>query len=1148
MKKLMAVIKGELKRYFASPLAVVYLICFLVLNSSFALYFGGIFTAGNATLRPMFDFMPWIYLLFVSGIAMRLWAEEFKSKTILQIMTMPVSITTYVWGKFLAAWLFCLLGLLLTFPFVITVNVLGNPDNGVIISSYIGAAILAGAMLAIAQTASAITKNQVIALVISVIFNMIFFLCGLEYVLGFLRGFASDYFVETVASFSFLTHVANFNSGLLKLNSLVFFGVLIIIFNIFTAMIVAKRTAGVTLWLKLNSNWECVCAGILIGLAFIGINLAANINLSGRQIDWTSEKLFTPTASAVNILSNLPSPVTVKLYYSKLLGERDESIRLHFENLKQLLATYQRLAKGNLRYQVYDADPLSEEEDHAISAGLQGLPVSDLNAAAYFGMVLSNENGHSRVIPFFPKKRYNLVEQDIIENIYLLEHKPLNLGIITSLPMFGETVNLGVVSSPWQVIDELKKYYDIKIVTKPEDMENLDLLMMAHPQDLSQELEDAVYNFSISGGRILAFFDIMPETLEILNTRKVSFGASDYGSLPEKWGFHYYNNLAIADLGNSTQISVDTPDYSGTTQDLIQFYVTSENMFSDFPETSQLKRILMTSASVFMPLKDSLIYFVPLMQASKDSEMMPAAVVTQKVHPAEIMRNFKADEQPKYIAAHILSQKEDNPFEIIVVGDSDMLYDSFWTTNVQIGKESYRIPLLDNINFVLNALEVLSGNEKLLAMRGKSPELRTFSNLERQQKQILREYKVKEKDVFDQITFIKKGLSEIFAKKDFEGRENFTPEELSLIGKTRRNLADKKQELYEIRLELNRYMEHVELWVKFFNIYMIPLIILLISAWLNRRAFRCYRVNMAKPSKGLAMTALVSILIFGIGVYFYYEQKQQNQEVTRNTEMFEGLAQKINDVVKIKIKNNKSELLFVKKSGGWVLQGKEEFLVNQSRIASFLEALVSAKLYEKKADRIENMESFGFKSLEDESSQMTEIELAKANGDQILSFAVGDYNVDLGRGSMGAYIKLPDHFQVWLAKIELVDLRTDYHYWTFANLWNLHFGRIVDVNKLGDKDIAAKIVSMLLNINLYGKINRMSYDDLVMSLTLQGEYFDKLIIDFFEKDGKYYAHFDFVNIKGHRLLQKFAEFMNGYYELSAEDMERIEGVVEQKEE
>lgn len=160
MNKLFAVAKNELLRYFISPLAYVYLIAFLLLNGSFAVYFGSFFERGSADLSSMFAFQPWLYLLFIPGISMRLWSEEFRAKTVVQIMTMPVPVSAFVWGKFLAAWIFCALALFLTFPFWITVNILGTPDNGVIALSYAGSFVLAGCMLAISQTMSALTKTR----------------------------------------------------------------------------------------------------------------------------------------------------------------------------------------------------------------------------------------------------------------------------------------------------------------------------------------------------------------------------------------------------------------------------------------------------------------------------------------------------------------------------------------------------------------------------------------------------------------------------------------------------------------------------------------------------------------------------------------------------------------------------------------------------------------------------------------------------------------------------------------------------------------------------------------------------------------------------------------------------------------------------
>src|SRR5574344_1092310 len=231
MKKLWIVAKNELIRYFVSPLAYVYLLSFLILNGSFAVYFGDFFNRGQADLYSMFSFQPWIYLLFISGISMRLWAEEFRNKTIVQIMTMPVSVKTLVLGKFFAAWIFCGFALFLTFPFWITVNILGNPDNSVILLGYIASFTLAGCMLAISQTMYALTNNQVIALVLAVIANLAFFWSGIEYILAVFRPILPDAIIDTIASFSFISHFNTLSRGLLELRDIIFFATIIIFFN-----------------------------------------------------------------------------------------------------------------------------------------------------------------------------------------------------------------------------------------------------------------------------------------------------------------------------------------------------------------------------------------------------------------------------------------------------------------------------------------------------------------------------------------------------------------------------------------------------------------------------------------------------------------------------------------------------------------------------------------------------------------------------------------------------------------------------------------------------------------------------------------------------------------------------------------------------
>ncbi len=1141
MSKIYAVAKGEFCRYFVSPLAYVFLCCFLLLIGSFTLYFGGLFTQGNASLKPMFEILPWVFLLFVPAIAMRLWAEEFKSGTILQIMTLPISVADLVWGKFLAAWAFCLLAIVLTFPFVITLNFLGNPDNAIIFNAYLGAFLLSGAILAISQTASAMTKNQVIALILAILVNIVFFLSGLEYVLGFVRSFAPDYIVDLVSSFSFLTHMHFFSLGLLELRGVVFFVSLIFVFNFFTIVVINFRTVGSVFWLKKVSFTGCLVAVLLVFAAFVGVNLFTNSEVLRFSYDFTSEKIFTPSKSTVDVLKDIDSPVTAKVYYSPILAERDEAFRQAFDDLKVLLEKYKHIAKGNFDYKIYNPEPLSDIEDKAIFSGLQALPVPDLNVSAYFGIVFVNENGKSRTIPFLPLARSGFLEQDLTENIFLLEAKKSVVGILTSLPMMGAEKNEFAYQT-WQIVDEIEKFYQIKKIHKPEDLRDVDVLLMAHPQNLDKNLENAIYEFSISGGKILAFFDVAPEALLLAGPQLMLSGSSDYGNLPEKWGFEFFENSVVADLDNSSQVSVKTADYSGTLQDLIQFFVLSENMVSDFPETKNLKRMLWTSGSVFRPLKTESFYFIPLIEASKNSQILSAEVVRESIHPTEVLRNFKPDDKQKILAAHIVSQEKGNAFEIIVVGDTDLLYDSFWTSTFTLGDKNYSIPLLDNGNFVLNSLDVLTGNEKLFELRGKSAEKRTFEKLEKQRKQTVLQFRIKEKDIFDQINLIKQGLREVSSKRSFEGRYVFNPEELAVISKIKNALNDKRKELFSLRQKLNDDYKTTEKFVNFFNIYAIPLIIILFVLIANKK-LTFSRPEVPVFNRNFVWLCVVAAGCVAVGFLSVFLKPSVNLLEEEGKPVFENLQKKINDVEIIKMKTASADLTLKKNGNKWEVEGKEEFLVVEKRVKSFLAMLMQATIYEKKADKMENLETFGLLPISNKQSKAIQVSLKDKNGDVIEMFDVGKYNIELSRGALGAYIRLPNEFQTWLVNVDLIDMGIGYEEWSFVNLWNLHFGRFVKTDNEKNVEKLANLMKEMLNIKMLSQADGKN-GKLYKKIKINAEYVDEVVFSFYKLDDKVLVKYDFADEIKDSVLRDFAEkTKDKFFEIAKKDMSRIENAI-----
>ncbi len=239
-----SVFRRELAGYFATPLAYVFIVIFLFMTGIFTFYLGQFFDRGQADLQAFFSFHPWLYLFLIPAISMRLWAEERKSGTIELLLTLPIPLGAAVLGKFLAAWAFTAIALALTFPIWITVNVLGDPDNGVIVAGYIGSLLMAASYLAIGACISAATRSQVIAFVISVVVCFLFTVSGLPIVLDFFAPWTPQLVVDLIASFSFLTHFSSISNGVIDARDIIYFGTLIAVWLFANAVVVDIKKAG----------------------------------------------------------------------------------------------------------------------------------------------------------------------------------------------------------------------------------------------------------------------------------------------------------------------------------------------------------------------------------------------------------------------------------------------------------------------------------------------------------------------------------------------------------------------------------------------------------------------------------------------------------------------------------------------------------------------------------------------------------------------------------------------------------------------------------------------------------------------------------------------------------------------------------------
>ena len=233
------IVKRELASYFSTPLAYVFIVIFLTLIGSFTFYLGNFFARGQADLNSFFAFHPWVYILLIPAVTMRLWAEERKTGTIELLMTLPLTTTQAVIGKFFAAWIFIFIALVLTFPIWLTVNYLGQPDNGVILAGYVGSLFMSGAYLSIGSCISAITKNQVIAFVIAATVCFIFTMSGVDIVLNFFKVWAPEFLVNIISSMSFLVHFESITKGVIEIRDFLFY-LSVIVFWLFLNVVVVE--------------------------------------------------------------------------------------------------------------------------------------------------------------------------------------------------------------------------------------------------------------------------------------------------------------------------------------------------------------------------------------------------------------------------------------------------------------------------------------------------------------------------------------------------------------------------------------------------------------------------------------------------------------------------------------------------------------------------------------------------------------------------------------------------------------------------------------------------------------------------------------------------------------------------------------------
>jgi ABC-type uncharacterized transport system involved in gliding motility auxiliary subunit/ABC-type transport system involved in cytochrome c biogenesis permease component len=866
MSPVLTVARREFSAYFATPLASVFLVAFLVLAAVFAFYLGNFYENGQADLQTFFRFHPWLYLLFAPALAMRLWAEERKSGTLELLMTLPLPVWQVVLGKFLAAWAFLALGLALTCPIWITVNWLGDPDNGVILAGYLASLLMAGLYLAACGMVSATTRSQVIAYVGSILLGLLLLLAGFPLVQDIFRSIDQT-LADAVAQLSVLTHFTAITRGVLDLRDMLFFVAGILAFLAITVFLVDVRRLKAASMSRAPAWAMTAGACVLIVAGYVAVVALGYWGLRGARLDLTENRLYTLSDGTLNILAQIDEPIRLELYYSETVAQSYPQFRLYAQRVRELLEEVKLRANGKVELEIIDPVPFSPEEDRATEHGLQGVPIGNSGESLYFGLVAINSTDQTSYMPFVQPDKEAFLEYDLAKLIssITIEDVPV-VALLSGLPT-GPGVDpvTGAPSQGWVVDRQMSELFELRRLPAETASigEDVDLLMVVHPKSLSDDALFAIDQFVLRGGHLLAFVDPDAESdpsANLLDPVAMAEGRdSDLAPLFRAWGIRYDPSQVVIDTKLAKLVQPD-PSRPPVRMPAI-LGLDGDSLNSDDVATSDLgKPVNVSSAGALELADDSPLRLEPLLLSSTQSMLTDSQRVRElALDPERLFEGFRPAGQtfvlgarftgslptafPQRAAAGGLAQSA-RPANIVVIADTDLLSDRLW---VSVG-DFMGQPMFDafaaNGDLVYNLAENLVGSADLIAVRTRAGSQRPFLKVEELKRAAEQRLRTRELELQSRLQEVEQRLQNIQLSPDGQPLA-LGPQQQADLREFQEQKLQIRRELRDVQHQLNADYLALGSRLKQINILAAPLLVVLVGVGLAFHRARRRRAALA---------------------------------------------------------------------------------------------------------------------------------------------------------------------------------------------------------------------------------------------------------------------------------------------------------------
>ncbi len=623
---------------------------------------------------------------------------------------------------------------------------------------------------------------------------------------------------------------------------------------------------------------------------FFAVNIASNQGLRDARLDLTQARLYTLSDGTRNVLKGLQEPVTLRFFFSDKLASQAPQIKQYGQRVRELLERYAALSGGKLRLEVIDPEPFSEAEDRAVAAGIQAVSLGQSGQNFYFGLVGSNSVDQQESIPFFQSEKEQFLEYDLTKLVYALSNpKKPSIAIIGSLPLeYGPGGIMAAMrgqAQPYLVLGQIKQFFDAKVLDapKPEDIaDKFDTIVLAHPKDLSDEVLYALDQFVLKGGRLIAFTDPYSETVAAMPNPMTGqpMPGGDSGSLLPKlfqsWGVDVEPKF-VADLSLAQRVQTGRSGAAAIADYIPWLALTEAQMNRDDIITSQITSINVASAGAITKREGGTTTITPLMQSSKNAMLMDVADLRGDPNPQALAEKFKATGEVYTLAARITGpaktafpdgppapkaeaeKKEGDkpavaaapqvkesakPINVVLVADADLLDDRFWVRTQQMFGQSLYVPIAANADFLVNAIDNMSGSGDLIGLRSRGKSQRPFLVIEELRRSADQQYQARERALQKKLDETEKQIAELQTKAGGSGTNALvSAEQQAAIEGLRGEILTTRKELRNVQRELNRDIESLQLGVKFINIGLVPLLAALVAiglgiAWRRRRFVR----------------------------------------------------------------------------------------------------------------------------------------------------------------------------------------------------------------------------------------------------------------------------------------------------------------------